>query len=174
MKSFRGPLVIGIEDIPKALNSGLWALSRIVSVRCGMWGVISMQITPAGERRGDLCLSIWLLQEVQASKVCHIHIMSTKHMVVRGSLGNKFDVNVCDRSSAASVSCRILNFLRQFYRSDCAFGTLSRCNFLPWTSSHYLVWLGSKVTGSNLFPSLVLTEKWRMITSFVSSLAFTH
>lgn len=65
-------------------------------------------------------------------------------------------------SSAASGSISSWSFSGLlFYRPNCASGTFSQCYFLPWTSCYYFVWLGSKVTWSNLFPSLMLTEKWR-------------
>lgn len=69
-----------------------------------MCKMISRQIMPAGERKIDLCLSLQLLQEVQASEIYDTHTMSTKYVVVLWSLGNKFYMNARDRSSAVSLS----------------------------------------------------------------------
>ena len=134
----------------------------------GMCEVISMQIIPAGERPVDLCLPIWLLQEVTGFK--GLQYLYNVHKARWYCFGVQVTSSAWTCVTEA-LQLQDFEFLKAvvFDSSDCCFGTFSQCYFLPWTSSRYLVWRGSKVTWSNLFPSLMLTEKWRMITSFVSS-----
>lgn len=139
--------------------------------QCVLWYVQSdFYANRASWREEGRPLVGWLLQEAQASKVHKIPVMSTKYMGALWSLG-EFCTKVWQALQPQSASGVGVS-QGYCYRPDCASGTFSRCYFLPWTSCYYFMWLGSKVTWSNLFPSMMLTEKWRNDYKFCFFLSF--
>lgn len=77
------------------------------SMCSGMCEVISMQIMPAGEMTADLCFA----DTAGGTSFKGLRCPYNVHRV-HWSLCNKFLMNVCYKSSAASASLSILSYLK--------------------------------------------------------------
>lgn len=126
-KAFVALQLSSIEDILKALNSGLRTSSSI-PVRVKWFLRKSCQL----ERREQTF--VWLTA-AGSTNFKGLQYPYNAHRV-HWSLGTKFFMNVHERRSAASANFSISRFLTRSYRSAFWFS----CYFLPWTWSHYLVW----------------------------------